>query len=332
MKRALVVGIDDYEEPNRLNGSVNDARSISEMLERHEDQSRNFDVKCIASDDSIVTTEVLNGALLDLFRPGGADTALFYFAGHGVMKEGTEETVLVSQDGTESNWGIKLTDILNLTHQAHTDIKSKIILIDSCYAGSFGEVPTLGGTAGLSHIGNGVTILTACDRHGTAAETNGHGKFTDLLLDGLGGAASDVLGRVTPAALYAHVDQTLGAWEQRPIYKANVQNFVTLRNVAPKVRPEVLRKLPEYFPKVDKEYTLDPSYEPRRGEEAERLSDIPVNEDHFQIFRHLQECCSSGLVTPVGCDHMWEAAVFSHGCKLTAVGAHYHRLAKNRKI
>ena len=35
--------------------------------------------------------------------------------------------------------------------------------------------------------------------------------------------------------MYLHIDQTLGPWEQRPIYKANVQMFVTLRSVAPKI-------------------------------------------------------------------------------------------------
>lgn len=332
MKRALVVGIDGYGAPNGLQGSVNDALSISTMLEKHEDQSPNFDVKCITSDTMDVTTKVLNEALTKLFKSEGANTALFYFAGHGVMNEGAGEAFLVSQDGVEPTWGISLTQILNLANRADSDIKSKIILIDSCRAGFIGEISALGDSAGVSHIGNGVTILAACHRNGTAAETNNHGKFTDLLLDGLNGAASDVLGRVTPAALYSHVDQTLGAWEQRPIYKANVQSFVTLREVAPKVPREILRKLPEYFPKADSMYQLDPSHEPDRSSESERLSHIKVDNDKEKVYRDLQKCCSGSLVTPVDHEHMWHAAIYSGKCKLTAVGAHYHRLAKNGQI
>ena len=47
---------------------------------------------------------------------------------------------------------------------------------------------------------------------------------------------SDVIGRITPASVYALIDQTLGAWGQRPLYKANVQSFVTLREVPPSRR------------------------------------------------------------------------------------------------
>lgn len=332
MKRALVIGIDDYPEPNQLNGSVNDANGISAMLKKHGNESPNFDVRCITSDKENVTTRVLNDALKELFMSGGVDTALFYFAGHGIMSDGTREVYLVSQDGIEPTWGINLAQILDLANGAHPDIKSKIILIDSCRAGFVGEISGLGKPTDVSHIGDGVTILTACHRDGVAAETNDHGAFTELLLDGLSGAASDVLGRVTPAALYSHVDQTLGAWEQRPIYKANVQTFVTLREVAPKVSREILRKLPEYFPDSDSVYPLDPSHEPDRGEEAERLSDIEVNEDHVEIYRDLQKCCSGNLVVPVGHNHMWHAAVFSGGCKLTATGVHYRRLAENNQI
>jgi hypothetical protein len=151
-------------------------------------------------------------------------------------------------------------------------------------------------------------------------------------MDGLKGAASDVIGRVTPASLYAHVDQTLGAWKQRPIYKANVQNFITLRQVEPKVPLEVLRRLPKYFLRSNDVYQLDPSYEPNRGEEAERLKGVAVNDDNARIFRELQDCNRVGIVTPVDQPHMWHAAVFSGGCKLTATGAHYRRLAELKRI
>lgn len=138
------------------------------------------------------------------------------------------------------------------------------------------------------------------------------------MLDGLSGAASDVIGRVTPASLYAHVDQTLGGWEQRPIYKANVQSFINLREVKPKVPEEVLRRLPKYFPTPAYEFKLDPSYEPDRGEEAERLKNTPVDDDHVRVYRELQLCNRHGLVVPTKHDHMWHSAVFTGGCRLTA--------------
>jgi hypothetical protein len=330
MKKALVVGIDDYDPPNGLTGCVNDAVELAALLETNGDGAPNFDVRRIIGSETRVTSAVLHEAIQDLFS-GEAETALLYFAGHGFLDQITNSGFLVTQDGSNPNWGVNLSAVLEQANKAHPKIKSTVILLDSCQSGFAGEVTGLGAVQ-ASVIGNGVTLLTACHKEGVAQEANGHGKFTDILLDGLSGAASDVIGRVTPAALYAHVDQTLGAWEQRPIYKANVQSFVTLREVSPKVPKEVLRRLVQYFPTAPHVFPLDPSFEPDRGEEAERLKDIPVNDDNVRIYRELQQCNRHGLVAPTEHEHMWHSAVFSGGCRLTATGAHYRRLAEKKKI
>lgn len=331
MKRALVIGIDGYPSPNQLSGCVNDAVELSSILEVNGDGSPNFDVKRLISSEGAVTSKRMMLAIKQLFE-GSADVALLYFAGHGIMDDLTNNGFIVSQDGDDPSWGVSLASVLNLANAAYPNIKSTVIVLDSCQSGFAGEVSGLGDSGSVSVIGNGVTILTACHKHGTAAEINGHGKFTDLLIDGLTGSASDILGRVTPAALYTHVDQTLGAWEQRPIYKANVQNFITLREVVPKVQKEVLRRLPVYFPTPSHVFPLDPSFEPDRGEESERLKDIPVKTENVKIYRELQLCNRFGLVVPSEHDHMWHSAVFSGGCRLTATGAHYRRLAERKKF
>lgn len=330
MKKALVVGIDDYPPPNDLTGCVNDAIELSALLETDGNGDPNFDVQRLISSEVDVTAKRLSDAIGELFS-GEAETALLYFAGHGILNEVTNNGHLVTQDGSDPHWGVSLVDVLQQANKAHPNIKSSVIFLDSCQSGFAGEVTGLG-REGVNAIGNGVTILTACHKDGVAAEEGGHGKFTDIMLDGLGGAASDVLGRITPASLYAHVDQTLGAWEQRPIYKANVQTFITLRSVSPKVPKEVLRRLPEYFPSPSHVFALDPSFEPDRGEEAERLKGIPIDDDHVRIYRELQKCNRHGLIVPSEHEHMWHSAIFSGGCKLTATGAHFRRLAERRKI
>ena len=205
-----------------------------------------------------------------------------------------------------------------------------MIILDCCHSGYAGEVAALPAT-NASIISTGVTILTATHRDGVAAEGQHHGVFTDILLDGLAGGCSDICGNITPAALYSHVDQTLGPWEQRPIYKANVQTFVTLRQVAPKVPPEVLRRLPIYFPDPASIYQLDPSHEEDRRNAAD-LAHIPVNPDNARVFKELQRCNRHGLVVPVGAEHMYYAAINSTGCRLTAIGAHYRNLAVMKRI
>lgn len=331
MKKALIVGIDDYPSPNQLSGCVNDANELATLLSSDGDGTPNFDIRLLTSSLAEVNADTLLDSVKELFS-GEAETALLYFAGHGIVDNETNSGFLVTQDGRSPHWGIALTQILQLANSAHPKIKSTVILLDSCQSGFTGEVTGLGAVDGPSIIGNGVTILTACHKAGAAAESGGHGKFTGILLDGLSGAASDILGRITPAALYAHVDQTLGAWEQRPIYKANVQTFVTLRNVTPKVPKEVLRKLPKYFPTRTSEFKLDPSFEPSRGEETDKLRDIPVIDKNFEIYRELQLCNRHGLVTPTDHEHMWHTAVYSGSCKLTATGAHFRELAEMNRI
>lgn len=50
------------------------------------------------------------------------------------------------------------------------------------------------------------------------------------------------------------------------------------------------------------------------------------------MFRKLQALCRCNLVTPVGVDHMYEAAMGSRACRLTASGRYYWRLAKDGRI
>lgn len=220
---------------------------------------------------------------------------------------------------------------MGLANNASPRIKSSIIILDSCNSGFTGEIAGLN-TSNTSTIGNGVTILTACHREGTAAEDQGQGLFTGMLIDGLSGGAADILGRITPASVYSHIDQTLGSWEQRPIYKANVQTFVTLREITPKVTPETLRHLPEYFKHPTDNFPLDPSYEPDRNNIPEHLRSLPVNDEHTRIFKELQACNRFGLVVPVDAEHMYDAAINSKACRLTALGAHYRRLAEANRL
>lgn len=330
MRKALVVGIDNYAIAP-LNGCVNDAIQIGSLLETNGDGSPNFSVRTLTSNNSDVTSAVLHEALAELFS-GDAETVLFFFAGHGVINLETNAGYIVTQDGKKPSWGCSLSEILSMANKAYPKIKSTVIILDSCHSGYAGEVAGLGNDSQISVIGNGVTILTACHRQGVAGEMNGQGIFTDILVDGLRGSSADICGKITPASVYAHVDQTLGAWEQRPIYKANVQTFVVLRQVNPKIPLEVLRRLPEVFPDPTSVVALDPTYEPDRGEETSKLAHFAVDPDNVRLYRELQMCNRHGLVVPVDQPHMWHAAIYSTGCKLTALGAHYRKLAEAKRI
>jgi len=328
MRRALVIGIDDY--PTKpLHGCVNDATTFATLLESHEDGSPNFEVKLITSNETEVSNDLLYSSIHGLFD-GDAETVLLFFAGHGYIDSFTNLGFIIAQNGQRGSWGFALYEILELANKAYPKIKSSVIILDCCNSGALGELP--GGPANISVVGNGVTILTACHRDGGATEIGGNGLFTSILKDGLEGAASDICGRITPASLYSHVDQVLGPWDQRPLYKANVQSFITVRKVLPRIPLEILRELPSYFPEVTSIFELDPSFESDRENIPEKFRALPINPENIRLFKNLQLLNRHGLVVPVDAEHMYYAAINSTGCRLTATGVHYRKLAEWKRV
>ncbi len=330
-KKALVIGVEHYDSGDPLPGCVKDARDMESVLARNDDDSLNFSVRRLTSNEQPVTSRMMNDEIEKLFS-GDAECALLFFAGHGVLADKSNIGFVCSSDGHRPNWGISLPTILALVSSASTRIASSVIILDSCHAGFAGEMAGAGASAATATLSNGLTILAAAQRDQSAIGSSRGGLFTGLVVDALKGGASDILGRVTPASIYSHVDQTLGPWDQRPVYKANVHSFVQLRQVKPKVAPEILRLLPVWFKNPDDIYPLDPSCERDRGEMSEKLRHIPFDQGRHEVYRKLQDCNRHSLVEPVGQEHMWHAAVHSTGCRLTRLGMHYRRLAERGVI
>jgi len=312
MRKALVVGIDYYEEISALRGCVNDAHAVKAMLDRHADGSVNFGVKMMVSmsQKDAISRAILKESVRELFADDD-DVALLYFAGHGYIE--TTGGYLCASDCKTGDDGLPLSEILTLANQSKA--KNKIIILDSCHSGIAGEHPT---NKIVSEIADGVTILTASTKDQYASEEAGSGVFTTLLVDALGGAAANLVGEVTPGSVYAHIDQSLGTWGQRPVFKTNVRKFVSLRKVQPPLPLSELRRISEFFPLSGYEFPLDPSYEP------EGPSPDP---DKTAIFSILQRYNRVNLLIPVGSPHCYHAAMESKTLRLTALGEHYRQLA-----
>jgi hypothetical protein len=314
MRRALIIGIDDYPTAP-LKGCVNDARAMHSRLVTHEDGAPNFDCRLLTSPADIVSREAILEAVEGLLAPG-ADVALLYFSGHGASDQ--NDGYLVPGDWTDSRDGVRMSDVLLAIDRS--DVREVLILLDCCHSGRFGEAAFVGGGSVLKE---GVSILTASRRDQPAMEHGGAGVFSSLLCGALDGGAADVLGIVTLAGVYAYLDESLGAWDQRPLFKSHVSRLIALRECSSAVPRERLRKLPEWFPAVDDEFPLDPSYEP----EAE-----PRDAENEATFSALQSCRAAKLIEPVGADHMYFAAIESKSCRLTQLGRRYWRLAKDERI
>lgn len=171
-------------------------------------------------------------------------------------------------------------------------------------------------------------MLAGCGQNEYASEENGQGVFTSLLVEALYGGAMNLLGDVTPGSIYAYIDRSLGAWEQRPVFKANINRFVSLRKNAPSISINELRRITEIFKSKFDEFKLDPSYEPDKHEVEEKA----VDKTHEDIFAILQKYVKLNLVIPVGEDHMYHAAIHRKSCKLTAQGQHYWELVNKNMV
>lgn len=322
MRKALVVGINKYPK-TQLNGCVNDAKAVAQILERNSDETLNFHIK---TDFDVDTKAKLRSSIRECFS-GDEDVTLFYYSGHGFID--AIGGYIVTPDFCRDDMGVSMQEILEIVNLSKC--RNKVVILDCCHAGFMGDMPTVG--QGTAVIKEGVTILTSSKTNESSMEVNGHGVFTSLLLDALKGGAADITGHITPGGVYAFIDKALGPWEQRPVFKTNVTRFTPLRTVKPQVDSAILRRIVDYFPEPEQECPLDPSFEPTNAVDVEhKIIEPYAVKDNIAIFKDLQKMESVGLVVPCNEDHMYFAAMHSKSCRLTSTGQHYWRLVKNNKL
>jgi hypothetical protein len=317
MRKALVEGIDYYKEIKCLSGCVNDAYAVKAVLDRHSDGTKNFDVsiETATRPEKLIERKELKNKVEELFKDK-SEIALFYFSGHGYV-ESTGGYLLTSEckDGDD---GFSMNDLLEIANDSPA--RNKIIILDCCHSGMVGKTSQ---KSDKSILSEGLTILTASSDTQYALEQDGSGVFTTLFIDAMNGSASNLVGDITPGSIYAHIDQSLGSWEQRPIFKTNVTTFTTLRKVQPPISLADLKQLTKLFPVKGQEFKLDPSFEPK--------SENPNNENMVK-FKILQKYNRINLVVPVDAEHMYFAAMESKSCKLTILGEHYWNLISKDRI
>lgn len=318
MRKALLVGINEYKN-GQLKCCINDVNSINEVLESNFDGSKNFHSKLLLDDNA--TRAGIRRGIKELFS-GKGEVALFYFSGHGFDDQ--NDGVIVSYDYEKDDWGIKMSEILEEAN--NSKFEYKIIILDCCHSGYFGNHGIMGDT---SHLGNGIVIMTASKKDELSIEVNGHGVFTNLLLEGIKGGATDILGNVTPGSIYSYIDQALGPWSQRPLFKANISSFISLKQCEPKIDLIELKTVMKLFLEEDFVYSLDPSYEKTNILNSEhKICEPYATKEHVDVFTKLQKCNRNGLIIPTDSVDMYFAAMESKGCKLTALGKHYWKMIK----
>lgn len=324
MRKALIVGINHYDHLEPLSGCVNDALAVKAVLERHADGTLNFpapQVLVATSASERVDKRDLKDATRELFK-ADAEIALLYFAGHGYVED--TGGFVCGSDSASGDDGLALSEVMTLANTSQA--KNKVIILDSCHSGAAGGNPLL---PAVAEISDGATILTAskADQYSFEESGGGSGVFTDLFVDALNGAAANLVGDITPGSVYAHIDQSLGPWAQRPVFKTNVKTFVSLRRADAPISLSDLHALTSLFPSPAYDFPLDPAFEPERSRDQLEDKTIPPPDPAKTVaFRILQNYVKVNLVRPVDAPHMWHAAMQSKSCELTVLGQHYWRL------
>lgn len=316
MKRALIVGLDHYRD-DPLEGCVNDALLMAEVLGRHEDGARNYDIQTVTSaPDREVTRAQLRHALEELFDSTG-DDVLFYFSGHGQQTSWGAELVATDYEG------VSMQDVLTLAMRSSA--REVVVILDCCFSGDVGNVAALSLGENVSVLRPGILILAAARSNEVSREQAGQGLFTRLLIEGLQGAAADHLGNVSSLSLYDFAARGFDAWEQRPVLKGHLESTCVMRHVKPFLDPALLRDLPNVFGSAAASVSLDPDYE------GERCEGVPLTE-HQQAFEKFKRLRNAGLLTTSDGRDLYWTALDSGSVKLTAIGRYFWRLARDGKL
>ncbi len=328
MKRALLVGIDDYPGLAPLTGCVADATAVADIIRTHADDSPNYHTELITSDGghAAVTRESLRAALARLFGNARDTDLLFFFAGHGGQTLWGAE--LVTQDATSNSLGVSMNDLLTLANGSPA--RSVTLILDCCFSGDLGNPAGLQDSSvaepfrlGKAVLRENVTVLAAGRPSELAAETAGHGALTRVLIDGLQGGATDHLGKVTALSLYAYVSPAFDAWQQRPMLKTHLTEPTVLRVGPPWLDPGLLRKLPRHFLTAEARVRLSPAHEG----EGRPLPEGQIGTHEQQEFDYLGRLRNAGLVTTDGeLPHYW-VAIQGKDVYLTKLGQYFWGLA-----
>lgn len=348
-RRALVVGIETALEAPRLPSASSDAIAIADLLEFHGEQvtpKENWQVTRLIEEGRDKPTYVyshnVQQAITDLLISDDVDEhteLLFYFAGHGVPRPWGGELL------AHNDLAMSFNDLMALVNQSRAEAIT--IILDCCLSGGVGnegpgrQLVDFGADPfrpDRAVIREGLAILTASRRYEESLEVQRAGKrpvgaFTELLVSGLEGGASDLLGNITALDLYAYAAQGFDDSTQRPTFKSHVIKARPIRKVEPQIPRERLERIAEIFedgrPKfLSVEHDYVPGLNGSKARTGDGANYVPFTGspaqnhlDHIKLYRNM------GLVTTtVPHRDFWDVCLNEESVELTGIGKYYWSL------
>lgn len=234
---ALVVGISNYKNLPKLCAPSHDAEDVARCLE-------NFgecrvvrlpeviqDHRPVVSQQAGVTTQMLEAALIRLFKPTGKtipQTAIFYFSGHGLQRNaGIQEGYLATSDTNPDtgNYGLSLYWLRRLLQES--PVRQRVVMLDCCHSGEFFNILEAdpGAKSGTDRL-----FMAASREYEEAYEAlNGsHSVFTQALLSGLNPYKVKG-GIVNGHHLIDTINQQLKGELQQPLFESSGTEIVLTR-------------------------------------------------------------------------------------------------------
>jgi hypothetical protein len=242
LRQALIIGINDYPYLSNLKTPARDAEQIAQLLERHGGfrvtrlpvtaQNTLLQVDAKPRPEQLVKLADLKTAIAQLFNPQGndvPDTALLYFAGHGLREVcgGIAEGYLATSDANPKKglWGLPLNWLQRLLQSS--SVREQIIWLDCCYSGELLNGKFLNfeeADPGERGQGRDRCFIAACNDAQVAYGSEEHGVLTSVLLQGLKPEQCSVGQWIDNLMLAAFINQQLETdpilrtFPQRPLF------------------------------------------------------------------------------------------------------------------
>ena len=223
-KRAVIIGINDYDTVSDLQYCVADARGLFEALTGPSCGFPARNVRLLV-DDAPDRADRPNqgnivGALSNwLTLPKENDLVLVYFSGHG-KDEGDESYLLPSsaQEAAPALTGLPLKYVREQLRLCRA--QRKLLLVDMCHGGGKG-ISVMSGTAQrILAQTKGMLTLASCQVEEKSYEwpDKGHSVFSYYLLEALsgrGGADRDKDGWLSTDEVYDYVHENVVRWSKK---------------------------------------------------------------------------------------------------------------------
>jgi formylglycine-generating enzyme required for sulfatase activity len=216
-RHALIIGIDEYEDPGYpdLSYAVADAQALAKMLVGNYGFPED-NVRLILNQDA--TKAAIEEALENCTQAGTDDFVVAFFAGHGLTRHlggRGQRGYLVPVDGARDRshnpkWS-SLLDMVDLEQSSEAmEAKHALFVLDCCFGGLAVKRAAPPIAAGLSNRARQVISAGSAEQPVLDAGGGGHSVFTASLLDGLQGSA-DLDGDevVTFGELFNHVGRSV---------------------------------------------------------------------------------------------------------------------------